>query len=240
MALAGALGCGGATKGMSEPSLPRVACSECWSESQPIPIATHSAVEVSTGWTGECWESYDSGGRPCSSGPLPTPGTECRESRHQCKQVPHQLAIACVGGACSAGAPVPFRGDWARTYEQTRPVTVSKPGQVILDVTFTPAGGAAKVEHVSVLAQTPDHAEVMCLGAEPNTISVQLSKAGAELFGKYVGLAATLVGSGACVRLPPDTLFQNRYRCPGPLVGATVELRQPDFVVTVPVACTAS
>ncbi len=234
------IGCAGSSKGMSEPSAPRAACRECANHGEPEPVATYAAVDVFTGWAGECWELYDSAGNACTEALMPTPGSPCRERKYACKQVAHELTITCAGGACAAASPAPFRGDWSTTYEQTRAVTITKPGKTALEVTFTPASGAKKVERLEVVAHTPERAEAWCQGSEPNTVAVALSRKEGALGGAYLGLTMTLPGVCPCARLPADQQFPNRYRCPGDVAsGARVELRQPDFSATVPVACAA-
>lgn len=216
------------------PSQPRATCSDCQA------VATYAAIPVASGWAGECWELYDSGGNACKESPIPTPGSECRESKHACKKVAHDIAIRCPDNRCRVGSPGPLFSDgWTRLLEERRDVVVTRAGSFTMDVEFKPrSGGPPRVEHVPVTARTPDGANARCL-YDGSDIAIELLTAGDVLAGDYTELSVTLVGSGRCTRTPVDPAgtTKNAYHCPAAVKSSSVEIRQPDFSTTVAVTC---
>ena len=216
------------------PSQPRAACNDCQA------LATYAAIPVASGWGGECWELYDRGGNACKESPIPTPGSECRESKHACKKVAHDVSIRCADNRCRVGSPAPFTPDgWTHAFEERRDVVVTRAGAFTMDVEFKPReGGSPRVEHVAVTARTPDGANARCVYDGSDTVAVELLAAGEMLAGDYIELSVTLVGSGPCTRKQiPTGENKNTYHCPAAVKSASVEIRQPDFSTTVPVTC---
>lgn len=228
------IGCG-SSSGMSAKSQPRTACFECQN------VATYAAIDVASGWTGECWESETTGGAECKQGPLPTPGTECKEYKHACKKVEHDIAVRCADNRCRVGTPTAWPPNgYEFTLEQTRDVVITRGGAFTMDVEFKPKkGGEPRVEHVPVTATTPDDVRASCRDDVTGDVEVELLAGDAALGGRYTELAITMAGAGPCPRLTTDPAgrVKNLFRCPTTVKGASIEVRQPDFSKTLVVTC---
>jgi hypothetical protein len=225
----------GASSGISMPSQPRVVCSDCQI------VATYVAIPVASGWVGECWELHDSGGNTCKESPIPTPGSECRETKRSCKEVVHDITIHCADNRCRVGKPtrVPANG-YAYTLEETRDVVITRAGSFTMDVVFKPRnGGAPRVEHIPVTAITPDGARAACTYDGSDAVVVELLAKADVLAGRHAALAVTLAGAGPCTQLNANFAAgnANTFRCPSAVKGASLEVRQPDFSTTIPVTC---
>lgn len=220
---------------MSAKSQPRTVCSECQS------VATYASIDLDSGWTGECWETYEKGGgdRPCTESPIPTPGSECREFKHPCKKVEHDVTVRCADNRCRVGTPAPWTPNgYEFTLEQTRSVVVTRGGSFTMDVEFKPkSGGSPRVEHVPVTATTPDGVKAVCRNEATGDFEIELLAGETALGGRYTELAVSLAGA-PCTRLPdPASRSKNYYRCAAPIKDATIEVRQPDFSKTIAVTC---
>lgn len=222
------------TSGMSEPSKPRASCPECQM------VGTYVSIALTSGWSGECWKTYDASG-PCSDGPLPTPGGKCKEEKSACKTVAHDITVRCPDDRCRVGESGPFPANgYEFIYDKRRDITVTKAGSFTMDVEFKPrSGGSGRVEHVPVTAVAPDGVRAVCTYDGSDALQVELTSGEMTFVGRYTDLAVTLAGRGPCARLATDPTGRgkNIYRCTWPVKGATVEVSQPDFTKTVEVTC---
>jgi hypothetical protein len=226
------MGCG-SSQGVSQPSIPRAQCTECDA------VATYAAFLVASGWVAECWESTDSAGAPCKEN-FPTPGSACRETKHSCKKVEHDLAIRCADNRCRVSQPRGFDTQgWINVFEENRDIVVTRAGSFTMEVEFRPrGGGAARVEPVPIIATSPTGARAVCAYEPLDAIQVDLLAGDHDLGGRYVDLEVTLVGVGRCtLQKPEPNGHANVFRCPGAVRGGSIELRQPDFSTTMLVDC---
>jgi hypothetical protein len=213
----------------SKPDLVQYAsCRDCqpFSDEALRPVATYAWVPLTTAWYSEC--HYDApNGQDGLIG--------------ECHLVENTPSFRCADDRCRLGATTPVHPDPGELNgnAQRTEVMIVKPGPVTVVATLTPRakGKAPFVQEVPMIAATPDRVQAGC--DDESRVFVGLYAGDTELLGVPRELVVQLVGGGRCEQTSSPGGDRVEYRCPFTSATNSVEVKNPDFALTVPLPCPA-